>query len=342
MSGAVPSVLVLPVPVPDEVVAGDDLASLVAARCTLDDGDILVVTSKVVSKSEGRVVVGARDEALAGETDRVVATRGATSIVRTRHGLVLAAAGIDASNTPTDTVVVLPLDPDASARGLRERLHRRDGVNVAVLVSDTAGRAWRTGQTDITIGAAGMEVLHDYAGSTDDHGNLLSVTAPAVADEVTGAADLVKGKLARVPVAVVRGLGSLVLPPGEHGPGARALVRPESDDLFGYGAREAVMAAARGSRDPDNASAHRGFPAPAAPGDLALALRDTVPAAVVEHIGTAVRVTLSEPTGQHGPWSPGGDAARVGMVALAFGWVSDGSLPLSGNSVVLRFQRRSP
>jgi coenzyme F420-0:L-glutamate ligase/coenzyme F420-1:gamma-L-glutamate ligase len=256
----------LPVDGVGEVVAGDDLAAILAGVTQLEDGDILVVTSKVVSKAEGRVAVAAREDAVVEETDRVVARRGRTTIVRTRHGLVLAAAGVDASNTAAGTVVLLPEDPDGSARRLREELARRTGRNVAVLVTDTAGRAWRTGQTDIAIGAAGLEVLHDYAGTTDAHGNELAVTAPAVADELAAAADLVKRKLDRRPAAVVRGLAGLVLPRAEHGPGAVALVRDGSEDMFGLGAREAVLCALRGE-DP------HGFGAPCSPLELVEHLR---------------------------------------------------------------------
>jgi coenzyme F420-0:L-glutamate ligase/coenzyme F420-1:gamma-L-glutamate ligase len=198
----------------------------------------------------------------------VVARRGATAIVRTHHGLTMAAAGIDASNVAAGTVVLLPEDPDASARGLRVRLLEAAGVNVAVVVTDTAGRAWREGQTDIAVGAAGLTVLDDHAGRVDAHGNPLAVTAPAVADELAGAAELVSGKLTGRPFALVRGRADLVLPPGDHGPGARALVRPEGADLFGYGAREAVVRALRGEA-PDRAP----FGAPATPDELARAVR---------------------------------------------------------------------
>lgn len=222
-----------------EVRRGDDLAALLTASVELADGDIVVVTSKVVSKAEGRVVDGSRDDALPRETARVVARRGATTIVRTHHGLTLAAAGIDASHVEAGRVVLLPVDPDDSARRLRDALP----VNVGVVITDTAGRAWRDGQTDIAIGAAGLIVAEDFAGQEDAHGNLLVVTRPAVADEIAGAAELAQGKLGGRPFAVLRGRPDLVLPAGHDGPGAVALVRPEGADLFGFGAREAVIRA---------------------------------------------------------------------------------------------------
>jgi coenzyme F420-0:L-glutamate ligase/coenzyme F420-1:gamma-L-glutamate ligase len=239
-----------------EVVAGTDLVAEISARAQLRDGDVVAVTSKVVSKAEGRVVRGHRAELVAEHTDRVVARRGPTQIVRTFAGLTLAAAGLDASNTEPGTVVLLPRDADASARSLRDGLGRVAGVNVAVVVTDTAGRAWRTGQTDIAIGVAGLAPVLDLAGQVDSHGTRLAVTAPAIADEIAGAADLVQGKLRRIPVAVVTGLAERVLPAGEHGPGAAALVRPPDEDLFGWGAADAVRVAVR--RDDPQRS--KGFP----------------------------------------------------------------------------------
>lgn len=226
-----------------EITVGSDLASLVAASTSLVDGDVVVVTSKVVSKTEDRVRPGDRDAAMAEETQRVVARRGPTTIVRNRLGLTMAAAGIDASNTEPGSIVLLPLDPDASARRLRQRLHELTGAVLAVVVTDTAGRAWREGQTDIAIGAAGLRVVVDHAGLIDSYGNELAVTLPAVADEIAAAADLVRGKLGGRPVAVVRGCGDLVLPIDDDGAGASSLIRPDGADLFGYGAREAVIRA---------------------------------------------------------------------------------------------------
>lgn len=226
-----------------EVAAGDDLAGLVVASTELHDGDVVVVTSKIVSKAEDRVRPGDREVSLAEETLRVVARRGATTIVRNRLGLTMAAAGIDASNVTAGSIALLPLDPDASARAIRAGIHERTGVCVGVVVTDTAGRAWREGQTDIAIGAAGLRVVEDFAGRTDPYGNPLAVTLPAVADEIASAAELAQGKLSARPVAVLRGRSDLVLPVGTDGPGAASLVRPEGGDLFGYGAREAVVRA---------------------------------------------------------------------------------------------------
>lgn len=228
-----------------EITAGADLATMIAdaAAGTLADGDILVVTSKIVSKAEGRFVTAAdREDAITAETVRVVATRASpsgqvTRIVQNRLGMVSAAAGVDASNTPEGTILLLPVDPDASARALAAALRERLGVEVGVLVSDTLGRAWRDGQTDHAIGAAGVHVFEDLRGGTDAEGRPLVVTMPCVADELAAAADLVKGKASRLPVAVVRGradlVGSLDLP------GARSIVRPLERDMFRLGADEA-------------------------------------------------------------------------------------------------------
>jgi coenzyme F420-0:L-glutamate ligase/coenzyme F420-1:gamma-L-glutamate ligase len=246
-----------------EVVEGTDLAALCADHVT--DGDVVVITSKVVSKAEGRVVVGDREEAIRAETVRVVARRGPTSIVENHLGLVMAAAGIDASNVEPGRLVLLPLDPDASARAIREALRAATGHNVAVLVSDTAGRAWRHGQTDIAIGCAGLDPLHSFEGRTDSYGNELAVTEPAVADQVAGIAEVASGKLGGRPVTVVRGLADLVLPPGEHGRGARSVVRPTGTDMFGLGSREAVVAALSGTQP-------AAFGAPATRNDLLEAL----------------------------------------------------------------------
>jgi coenzyme F420-0:L-glutamate ligase/coenzyme F420-1:gamma-L-glutamate ligase len=229
-----------------EVRPGTDLADLVLAALDLSDGDVLVVTSKVVSKAEGRLVERARDDVVADETVRVVARRGPIAIVENRLGLVMAAAGVDDSNVPVGTVALLPADPDASARRLRRALAERAPVNVAVLVADTAGRPWRLGQTDLASGAAGLSPLESYAGRRDGYGNPLLVTEPAVADELAGAAELASGKLSGRPLVRVRGLAARVLPPGDDGPGARAVVRPLALDLFALGSRDAVVSAVAG------------------------------------------------------------------------------------------------
>lgn len=225
-----------------EIQPGDDLAQLIAEAVELEDGDILVVTSKVVSKSEGRIVqADDREAAITAETVRVVATReyegGVTRIVENRQGIVGAAAGVDASNAPRGTVLLLPVDPDASARALATGLRALTGRHVGVILSDTLGRPWREGQTDIAIGAAGVHVFDDLRGSADASGKPLAVTMPCVADQLAGAAELVKGKSSGVPVAVVRGLGRYV---GDLDlPGARSIVRPADRDLFRVGADEA-------------------------------------------------------------------------------------------------------
>ncbi|MQY37703.1 Coenzyme F420:L-glutamate ligase [Streptomyces sp. RB17] len=229
-----------------EVQPGDDLAKLIAsAGPDLAEGDVLLVTSKIVSKAEGRIVEAAdREAAIDAETVRVVARRGALRIVENRQGLVMAAAGVDASNTPAGTVLLLPEDPDASARAIRAGLREALGVDVGVVVTDTFGRPWRTGLTDVAIGAAGVRVLDDLRGGTDAYGNPLSATIVATADELAAAGDLVKGKAAGRPVAVVRGLPYVLAPDdGEDGEGARALVRTARDDMFRLGTSEAVREA---------------------------------------------------------------------------------------------------
>jgi coenzyme F420-0:L-glutamate ligase/coenzyme F420-1:gamma-L-glutamate ligase len=207
----------------------------------LADGDILVVTSKILSKVEGRAAPeDARDQVIAAETLRTVARRGPTRIVRTRTGLVLAAAGVDRSNTAPGTILLLPENPDRSAARLRAELQRRTGRRLGVVISDTAGRPWREGQTDQAIGSAGVRVVRRYAGELDEYGNRLEVTATALVDELAAAADLAKGKLGGRPLAIVRGLGELV---GDPAGGAADLVRPSQSDLFGFGSRESVLAA---------------------------------------------------------------------------------------------------
>ncbi|GAA1700962.1 hypothetical protein GCM10009808_18400 [Microbacterium sediminicola] len=231
-----------------EITAGADLVALIAdaAGDTLVDGDVLVVTSKIVSKAEGRFVqADDREDAITAETVRVVASRTSatghtTRIVENRLGIIAAAAGVDASNTPVGTVLLLPVDPDASARALAAGLREATGAHVGVIVSDTLGRAWREGQTDSAIGAGGIHVFEDLRGGVDAEGRPLVVTQPCVADELAAAADLVKGKASRRPVAVVRGRADLV---GDLDlPGARSIVRPAEKDMFHLGAAESYTA----------------------------------------------------------------------------------------------------
>ncbi|WP_415362068.1 coenzyme F420-0:L-glutamate ligase [Saccharothrix sp. BKS2] len=243
---AAPDVVsLLPVPGLPEFRPGDDLAAeLASAAPWLRDDDVVVVTSKVLSKVEGRLVRApadpeARDELrrqwVSAEAVRVLARRGRTLITENRLGIVQAASGVDASNVAGDEIALLPVDPDGSAAALRAALFERLGVRVAVVVTDTMGRAWRVGQTDAAIGSSGLAVLHRYAGSVDRQGNPLVVTEVAVADEIAAAADLVKGKLGAVPVAVVRGL-----PVVDDGSSARDLARPVEEDLFHLGTAEAL------------------------------------------------------------------------------------------------------
>jgi coenzyme F420-0:L-glutamate ligase/coenzyme F420-1:gamma-L-glutamate ligase len=288
-----------------EVTSETDLGALLSAL-ELADGDVVLVTSKVVSKAEGRSRRLDREEAIRKETVRVVARRGPTSIVENHLGLVMAAAGVDASNVAPGSVVLLPEDPDATARVLRERVREETGQNVAVLVTDTAGRPWREGQTDLAIGAAGLDPLDDHAGRVDAYGNPLAVTAPAVVDELASMAELVTGKLSGRPICVVRGLAARVLAAGEHGAGARSLVRPRSQDMFALGAREAVLAAVRGT-EPDC------FGAPAPIGEVVAAFESCgLPA---EATGASVRVGL--PTEARDQVAA---TERVRMVAHAHGW----------------------
>ncbi|WP_163543015.1 coenzyme F420-0:L-glutamate ligase [Occultella kanbiaonis] len=232
-----------------EVTSGTDLAALLTpflATLTWPDGsvgpaegDIVVIASKIVAKSEGRLVAGKdREAAITAETVRVVATRdypdGSTlRIVENKQGLVMAAAGVDASNVLPGTVLLLPQDPDASARRIRRGLNARFGLRPGVLITDTVGRPWRRGIADISIGAAGIDVLEDLRGQQDMQGRDLRASVIAVADEIAGAADLVRGKAKGRPFAVVRGLGHLVT--HEDGDGAAVAIRPPEEDMFRTG-----------------------------------------------------------------------------------------------------------
>lgn len=263
----IPRFSVWGVPGLPEIAAGDDLvaqiADAIAAQavedpdCALQNGDILIVTSKIVSKAEGRQVpVADREKAIAQDTVRVVAERvhpgGVTQIVETHHGLIMAAAGIDTSNVPDGVALRLPEDPDLSARQLCAGLRTRLGLSLGIVITDTMGRPWRVGQTDVAIGAAGVIVTDDLRGGVDANGKPLQVTITVLADELSGAADLVKGKASGIPVAIVRGLGRLVTE--IDAPGARTLVRSVDDDMFRFGSAEAYRlgydAALAEQRDP--------------------------------------------------------------------------------------------
>lgn len=262
-----------------EIGPGDDIAQIIVEHVDqpLVSGDVVVVTSKIVSKAAGLAMRGDRADLLDAETDRVVARRGPTRIVRTHGGLTLAAAGIDASNVEAGTMIPLPRDPDGAAQALRARLIELAGVGLGVVITDTAGRAWRIGQTDIAIGSAGVHPALSFEGVEDAYGNILAVTAPAVADEIASAADLVAGKLGGHPVVIVRGL------PGEwfdaDAAGAASLIRDEDGDLFGLGSRDAVIEAA------GYADAPRGFPSAEAGDDLLALAREGIDPALagVEH-----------------------------------------------------------
>lgn len=270
-----------------EVGDGDDLAGLVlgalkASGQDLREGDVLVVSSKVVAKAQGRLVAAAsREQVIAGETSEVVAerltARGPARIVRTLGGLVLAAAGVDASNVPAEHVLLLPENADAAAERLLDGLRAGSGVQrLGVVVSDTLGRPWRIGQVDTAIGAAGVLIGQDLAGQPDAGGRPMEVTYRALADELAAAADLVKGKVSGVPVALVRGLPDLVV---DTPLGADALQRHPAEDWFRYGHAEAVRTAL-------------GIP----PGSPGVPVQPAVPGDVVSRLQRAVAVALASPT----------------------------------------------
>ncbi len=217
-----------------EVTQGDDVASLIADALgfPLASGDIVVVTHKIVSKAEGAVRSYATEEErrriVEGEAASVIRRRGDLTITLTKHGFICANAGVDRSNAAPGMLVLLPDDPDRSAQRIRAKLEHRFSVSLGVVITDTFGRAWRTGLTDVAIGLAGLPALVDHRGTTDTHGNMLEVTEVAVADEIAAAADLVMGKASGIPVAIVRGL---TFTPTESGRAAD-LVREAQDDLF--------------------------------------------------------------------------------------------------------------
>lgn len=221
-----------------EISEGDDLALLIGdllaeSGLGLQPGDVVVVTHKVVSKAEGRMVELEDDgphshrHLVESESAAVLRRRGDLVITETRHGFICANAGVDRSNVGPGRAVLLPVDPDRSARRIRSRLIQRFGVEVAVVITDTFGRPFRRGLTDVAIGVAGFKPIRDLRGTPDDHDRVLEVTEVAVADEIAAAADLAKGKVGGIPVAIVRGLSL----PAEEG-SATELIRPAPEDLF--------------------------------------------------------------------------------------------------------------
>lgn len=323
---------ILPVRGMGDVRPGDDLAALITqAAPWLRDGDVLVVTSKIVSKAEGRLVEvpadgpereAARAEVLAAETARTVASRGNVRIVQTHHGYVMASAGIDESNVDRTCLALLPKDPDASARGLRAALRERAGVDVAVIVSDTMGRPWRLGLVDVALGAAGIDPLRDHRGEVDPYGNELRLTEVAVVDELAAAAELVKGKCDGVPVAVVRGLA---LGPGSSsgdGPGAAALIRPADQDLFALGTAEARALGLREAAtltDPVAAPAEGGTDPDAVGRALALIEPVTAPSTVFTVDGDAVACRVTNAADPAALVALGADVHRLRVALLAEG-----------------------
>ncbi|HEX5145651.1 MAG TPA: coenzyme F420-0:L-glutamate ligase [Conexibacter sp.] len=235
-----------------EIAAGSDLGALIAERASLRVGDVVVVAHKAVSKAEGRVrpltdvVPGVRARELApahgkdprhvqvvlDETRELLRAQRGVLICVTHHGFVCANAGVDASNALPGTLVLLPTDPDASARALRTRLHQLTGTAPGVVITDSFGRAWRHGQTDVAIGAAGIAPLEDWRGRADAGGRALHATWIALADQIAATADLTRAKDSRQPVVVLSGLDRHVLAPDDNGPGATALLRPANEDLF--------------------------------------------------------------------------------------------------------------
>jgi coenzyme F420-0:L-glutamate ligase/coenzyme F420-1:gamma-L-glutamate ligase len=220
-----------------EAAPGDDAAALVGdaieSQTSLIDGDVVLVTHKLISKAEGRVVdlpddgPDAHRYLVEQEAVRIIRRRGPLVIAQTKHGFICANAGVDRSNAGHARAVLLPEDPDRSANRIRIRLQHRFGVTIGVIVTDTFGRAWRRGLVDVAIGVAGMEAIHDLRGSTDTFGKVLEVSEVAIVDEIAAAADLVMGKARGIPAAIVRGVAWR---PSDAG--IIPLIRPPGEDLF--------------------------------------------------------------------------------------------------------------
>lgn len=337
-----------------QVHEGDDLAALVtqglrASGLHLQDGDILVLSSKVASKALGLLAPdGDKGAIVAAESEYVVAERSlpgsgrVTRVVRAKAGPIMAAAGVDGSNLgPHEGWLLLPHDPDAVCRDLHEGLVALwPGVSrLGIVLSDTAGRPWRVGQTDFALGAYAIEVVDDLRGAVDADGRALEVTTRAVADEIAGAADLAKGKVTGVPVALVRGLGHLVIPASEHVFGGRSLVRTGPDDWFGYGRVEAVRAAL--GVEPGSARSTEVGIAPVRGGSRADAVRRAVALALVDSPDASAdagqaEVTLNAPT----PYELGRLSSRL-ETALWCEWLhGEAGVPSAdGCSVTVRVTR---
>lgn len=234
--GLVKPVQIYPITGVPEVEPGDDIAQMIVDAVNQSDteflsGDVLVVTHKIVSKAEGRYIDASDDAAyraaVLDEARAVIRRRGNLVITQTRHGFICANAGVDRSNVTGDRAVLLPIDPDRSAHGIRMRVQQAVGVDVPVIISDTFGRPWRRGQTDVAIGVSGLKVIDDYKGLGDSNGRIMEATEIAIVDEIAAAADLAMGKSTQIPIAVVRGVQ------WEAGSDrATDLVRPPSEDLF--------------------------------------------------------------------------------------------------------------
>ncbi|MEA2000989.1 MAG: coenzyme F420-0:L-glutamate ligase [Actinomycetota bacterium] len=230
------SIQIHPLPGIPEIEPGDDVAAAIleaaaTAPTGFHQGDVLVVTHKIVSKAEGRIIDAGDDvayrAAVEDEARSVVRRRGDLVITQTRHGFICANAGVDRSNVTGGRAVLLPVDPDRSAHGIRMRILQATDIDVPVIISDTFGRPWRRGQTDIAIGVSGMKAIEDHKGRPDANGRIMEATEVALIDEIAAAADLAMGKATRIPAAIVRGVT------WEPGPGrATDLVRPPHEDLF--------------------------------------------------------------------------------------------------------------